>query len=344
MTTESFITGNKHSYRNWKYFFILIPVCLVIYGNLTGGWFTLANFIFSFIILGMAEIILAEDRSNDDITDDRLPDLLLGLAVIAQALSIFSLIYGIHTGSIRGYWIFAASLSTGTSSGTLAIVVAHELIHRKAKFWNLAGRFLLFTVFNPYFYIHHLRIHHKYVGTSSDPVTARIGESYYHYVVRSISQQVRQAFALEKKRCVKNGDSVFGFHNYVALSVTGYLVVILFCIYFFGIWVALALINQALIANLLLEYTNYIEHYGLSREDNERVNETHSWQSDKVISRFFLIDLSRHADHHFHASKPFNELLSHEKSPVLPGGYASLFLPVLIPPLWFRLVNKRIPV
>lgn len=42
----------------------------------------------------------------------------------------------------------------------------------------------------------------------------------------------------------------------------------------------------AIFANLLLEYTNYIEHYGLSRMDNERVNEKHSWQSDKLIKSF----------------------------------------------------------
>jgi alkane 1-monooxygenase len=81
----------------------------------------------------------------------------------------------------------------------------------------------------------------------------------------------------------------------------------------------------------------------LGRLDNERVNEKHSWQSDKLISRFLLIDLSRHSDHHFHASKPFNQLLSYPESPVLPGGYASMILPALIPPLWFKLVNKRVP-
>jgi alkane 1-monooxygenase len=97
------------------------------------------------------------------------------------------------------------------------------------------------------------------------------------------------------------------------------------------------------VANLLLEYTNYIGHYGLRRNEKERVNELHSWQSDKVVSRYFLIDLSRHSDHHFHAAKPFNTLVSYENSPVLPGGYASMFLPALFPPLWFSLVDKRIP-
>ena len=104
----------------------------------------------------------------------------------------------------------------------------------------------------------------------------------------------------------------------------------------------LAFALQSLTANFLLEYTNYIEHYGLSRTDKERVNETHSWQTDKVISRFILIDLSRHSDHHFYASKPYHTLLTFEKSPVLPGGYASAIYLALIPPIWFHVIHKRL--
>lgn len=100
---------------------------------------------------------------------------------------------------------------------------------------------------------------------------------------------------------------------------------------------------QSLVANFLLEYTNYIEHYGLSRPENTRVNVELSWQSDKVLSRFVLIDLSRHSDHHFFASKPYHTLRSHEESPVLPAGYASSIYLALIPPLWFKIVDPLIP-
>ncbi|MFA6945825.1 MAG: fatty acid desaturase [Pedobacter sp.] len=101
------------------------------------------------------------------------------------------------------------AIPTGTS-GILAIVVAHELIHRKDNSWNFTGRFLLFTVLNPYFYIHHLRIHHKYVGTDSDPVTAKYGESYYHYLVRSIAGQLKQSMQLEKQHCKAKGFASYG--------------------------------------------------------------------------------------------------------------------------------------
>lgn len=341
MNTEFKVRGK--SFRNWKYFLNLIPVLLVIFGNLTGGWFTLLNFTFSFFVLGIAEILLPEDHTNDDWKEDELPDILMFLSVIGQILAISSLIYAISTGIISNYWIYTAAISTGASSGTLAIVVAHELIHRKNKAWNFSGRFLLFTVFNPYFYIHHLRIHHKYVGTNHDPVTAKLGESYYHFVLRSIGGQMKQSMQLEKQRCLTKKKTPYGLNNYMVSCFSGYFALIMILGLFLSWEVSLALLVQAIFANLLLEYTNYIEHYGLSRQDNERVNEKHSWQSDKLISRFFLIDLSRHSDHHFHAAKPFNQLLSYPESPVLPGGYASMLFPALIPPLWFNLVNKRVP-
>ena len=137
---NSEITARKVSFRNWKYFLNLFPILLIIYGNINGGWFSLLNFIFTFVVLGIAEIILPEDQTNDDVVEDQLPEILMFLSVFAQFVSIFSLIYGIYSGSIKEYWIIAAALSTGAASGTLAIVVAHELIHRKNKFWNFAGR------------------------------------------------------------------------------------------------------------------------------------------------------------------------------------------------------------
>ncbi len=334
---------SKNSTRNWKYFINLIPVALVLFGNLNGGWFSLSNFVFTFVILGLLELVLPEDKNNTEGQDDVLPNLLMLLVVAGQFIALASLVYGVYTQQISSYWILAAALSTGTASGTMGIVAAHELIHHKAKFWNFLGRVLLFSVFNPYFYVHHLRIHHKSVGTAADPVTAQKGETFYAYLIRSFGGQIAQSFDLEKQRLQKLNKSPYGLHNYVIAIFSGAILILSLLWFFFGFYVALAFVLQAKIANILLEYTNYIEHYGLSRSEKERVNETHSWQSDKIVSRYFLMDLSRHADHHFHAAKPFHTLLSHEKSPVLPGGYSSMFLPALIPPLWFRLVNPRIP-
>ena len=234
------------------------------------------------------------------------------------------------------------SLSVGVNTGASAIVIAHELIHRKNKLYHLAGKFLLFTAGNIYFYIDHLKVHHKWVGTERDPATARKGENVYTFFFRSAIGQVKSSLNVESERLQKENSFKFGWRNYV---VANFLLLIVFCsfvIYFIGTKAVIVFLLQSMIANFLLEYTNYIEHYGLIRKENERVDETHSWQSDKVISRYFLIDLSRHSDHHYYASKPYNKLNSYETSPVLPGGYVSMFYFALIPPLWFNKVDRLI--
>ena len=97
---NSEITAKKVSFRNWKYFLNLFPILLIIYGNINGGWFSLLNFIFTFVVLGIAEIILPEDQTNDDVVEDQLPEILMFLSVFAQFVSIFSLIYGKHSHNV----------------------------------------------------------------------------------------------------------------------------------------------------------------------------------------------------------------------------------------------------
>ncbi len=97
------VKNRNKSFRNWKYFLNLLPAILVVSGNLNGGWFSLLNFVFSFIFLGILEVFLPEDRSNNDSLDNELPEILLALCVLAQLISISSLIYGIQHDIINDY-------------------------------------------------------------------------------------------------------------------------------------------------------------------------------------------------------------------------------------------------
>jgi len=114
-------------------------------------------------------------------------------------------------------------------------------------------------------------------------------------------------------------------------------------------WLALCFFAlQSLVAFSSLEVTNYIEHYGLVRKEispgiYERTLPKHSWNSGHRVSNWFLINLARHSDHHFIASKRYQVLTNVEDAaPQLPFGYGTMFLIALIPPLWFKLMNSRI--
>jgi alkane 1-monooxygenase len=327
--------------RNLDYLWSLTPGCVVIAGNLAGGWWGSANIFYSLVVLAVAEWFMKPDISNDYSTDSFLPDAILFAHVLMQVFSLGSFFYAVHTGLFSGWQFAGAAASVGIHSGSSSIVIAHELIHRKSPIYQLTGKFLLFTTGNIYFFVEHLRVHHKWVGTVKDPATAKYGESVYRFFFRTTYGQITDAMKIETARLKSENRFPFGLSNYVVASVV-FLLLFLSVIYFLlGMKCVLLFTMQAMIANFLLEYTNYIEHYGLVREENERVNETHSWQSDKPTSRFFLIDLSRHSDHHNYASKPYHTLDSYETSPVLPGGYVTAIYLALIPPLWFRVVHAR---
>lgn len=327
--------------RNLRYSTSFLPAVLVITGNLLGGYFTLLNPVFVLGFLAFIEWFLPNLEKNDDTGSATLPNFWLGLTVVAQLLSLSSLCFGIYEGQLAGPWLIWAIIGTGLNSGALAIVSAHEMIHRPDKRWVWFGNLQLFTVLNAYFYIDHLRVHHRHIGTTNDHATARYGEHFYRFLVRSIAGQFTAAVQISANEATKAGKTAYGFHNFVIRTTFGQLV-LLGALASLHPTLMLAWFAQAVLANVLLEYTNYIEHYGLSRADNERVHAGLSWQSDRYFSRFLLYDLSRHADHHMYGGRPYHLLKHHDKSPELPGGYASMIFPALLPPLWFAIVHPKL--
>jgi alkane 1-monooxygenase len=213
------------------------------------------------------------------------------------------------------------------------------MIHRKQAAWRMLGIWNLVLVNYGHFFIEHVKGHHKWVGTAKDPATALYGESIYAFFLRTIPGQFISAFSIEAARLEKENKNKFSSQNFVVRITAMQLLLCGFIFAFFGLKVLIAYLLQSFIAILLLEYVNYIEHYGLVRDQNEKYAAQHAWQSDIIVSRFSLFELSRHSDHHLKASKPYQTLSSHESSPVLPSGYFGVFYVVLIPPLWFKLVH-----
>jgi alkane 1-monooxygenase len=120
------------------------------------------------------------------------------------------------------------------------------------------------------------------------------------------------------------------------------------CYYFAGWKGAFFFIAQSVVAIFLLEIINYVEHYGLLRQKNsngsyEAIALHHSWDSRRIISNWFLINLQRHSDHHKYPTRDFTRLRFHDEAPTLPAGYPEMLILALIPPLWFSIMNKRIP-
>lgn len=322
-----------------RYLLSLVPGTLVVAGNLAGGYWTLANILFTMVLLITFENFSKEKKKVHDIEDGTVPNLILVLHIVLHTASVITLLYGIKTGILTGNFIWLASVATGISSGIEGINSAHELIHRKKWYARLGGIWNLLLVNYSHFYIEHIRGHHKYIGTDRDAATARYGESFYRFFARTVPAQFRSALQLESKRLGMRGRKAWSWKNQMIHLL---LIQIFLCTmagYLVGFAGLMAYLHQSIIAFFLLEYVNYIEHYGLQRKHGEKVNATHSWQCDLPVSRFALIELSRHSDHHISSAKPYHQLINHDESPVLPTGYFGSFYWALIPPIWFRKVH-----
>ena len=115
----------------------------------------------------------------------------------------------------------------------------------------------------------------------------------------------------------------------------------------FGPVVLPYLLIQAVIGFCLLEVVNYLEHYGLlraKREDGryERCRPEHSWNSNNVASNVLLYHLQRHSDHHANPLRRYQALRHFDEAPQLPTGYAGMIVLAAIPPLWRRIMDRRL--
>jgi alkane 1-monooxygenase len=204
----------------------------------------------------------------------------------------------------------------------------------------------LMTSLNMHFMHEHNKHHHKMVSTLEDPATARYGEPVYLFWFRSMTGVYLWAWRLERKRLKRKGIPFLSFKNQM---ITDHLVEISLVAaigYFFGLVTVGYFLAAAFIGHLVLETVNYIEHYGLAREKigdrYERVMPCHSWNSDHLLGRLNLFELSRHSDHHYRASRKYQILRHMDDSPQMPTGYPGMMILSTIPPLWFNVMNPRV--
>ena len=95
---------------------------------------------------------------------------------------------------------------------------------------------------------------------------------------------------------------------------------------------------------MTLEYVNYIRHWGLRRDENGRFKVEHAWNTEARWSRWSLLELTRHSDHHIQASLPFWKLRPHKDTPTLRWGYYASWWPCVFTPIWRKVMTKRLPV
>ena len=245
-------------------------------------------------------------------------------------------------------WVgkLGVALSVGVLGG-VGINTAHEMGHKKDALERWLSKVTLAQTGYGHFFIEHNRGHHVRVATPDDPASARMGETVWAFLPRSVWGSLRSSWKLEAQRMRRIGKSPFNIRNDVlnawlmSVALWGVLVAV------FGWALIPFVVIQAVFGFSLLEAVNYLEHYGLLRQKNsngryERCTPQHSWNSDHIVTNVFLYHLQRHSDHHANPTRRYQTLRSFDGAPNLPSGYASMILLTLVPPLWRKVMDPKV--
>lgn len=340
--------------RDFKYLAAFsIPLVAILSIHFKGIW-VFTTPVYAFVMLPVLELIFPIDEHNLEQTevDSRLKNKLFDWLLYLNLPIVFGiLIYGLITVTsteIQIYELVGLIFSVGIVLGVNGINVGHELGHRQSTNERYIGKALLLPSLYMHFYIEHNFGHHLHAATKEDPATARYNQSVYSFWFTSTIRQYFSAWKIQKKLLKNNNQGFFSFKNDMLWYLVIEAIYLFLITLFFGSFGLLFAVLVAIVGFTLLETVNYIEHYGLLRLKMksgryERVKEIHSWNSNHVIGRIVLYELTRHSDHHFKSSKKYQILDCHEESPQMPFGYPTSMVISLIPPLWFKLMNKRIP-
>lgn len=238
----------------------------------------------------------------------------------------------------------ALLISTGVMAGVFGMLTAHEMVHSHHAGEIALGVLMLTGMTYRHFRIAHIYGHHRWAGTHGDAGTARLGESAYRFIGRTVVMQAVQAWRFETRRTRRRG---LGWWRHRGMQDVVVYAALYGAVYAVAGWRGiLFFLGQSAVAIIVLELFNYIAHYGLMRRERdgrlEPFTDRHSWNTSSAFANRWIFNMGRHSDHHRRPAARFEQLRPLEGARELPAGYAGSILLAFVPPLWRRLMDPLI--
>lgn len=334
---------------------------------LQGGWFLWAPLIAQLLIFIVGDAILPKDESEPSLGHPFLLNLPVYTVLPLLLMMDLILIWLVGSGDFGGIGAWAQSnlnvdffaaragtdhwamwlgglLSAALTNAVAGTVAGHELTHRTNSMFDMfMGRWMLALTADTSFAIEHVYGHHARVATPEDPATARRGESYYTFTLRSTIFSYVHAYQLERNRLAKLNKSIWMPMNSPFMRGNLQNLALFGAAYWISGWTGLACWAAiALIGKQFLEMTNYFEHYGLLRVPGQPVEPRHSWNSNHWMSSHVMYSLARHSHHHAAAEVPYWKLRAYPNAPMLPMGYLTLIVLSLVPPVFKKIMEPAL--
>lgn len=325
------------------------PLLYLLTGSAVVLWAPLA---LVYILMPALDFWLGDDQTNPPefavaaLEGDRYYRLITwALVPMLWAWFVFAAWF-VANHALPWHGLLAVTIATGVIGG-FCINVGHELGHKTTRLETILAKLVLAPTFYGHFYVEHNRGHHRDVATPDDPASSRMGESIYRFLLREMSGAWRRAWQLEVLRMAREKRATLSLHNHIVQTSLITLALWAALTIWLGIGILPFLLCASFWANFQLTSANYIEHYGILRQKlpsgrYEACQPHHSWNSNHLVSNWALFHLQRHSDHHAHATRRYQALRTFPNLPQLPTGYFGMFLLSYVPPLFFKVMDKRL--
>jgi alkane 1-monooxygenase len=325
------------------------PALMMLSDNVLALWFPV---VFFYVIAPLLDWWMGEDLSNPP--ESAVPALDADLYYRWVTYALVPVLWGAFIFSawfvtqyaLPMHGMVAMVLISG-SVGGFCINLGHELGHKNTGLERWLAKIILAPTFYGHFYTEHNRGHHRDVATPLDPASSRMGESIYRFVLREMPGAFKRAWTLETTRLRRDKLPVWSLHNEILQPALITLLLWSALALWLGVQIVPFLLVASFWANFQLTSANYIEHYGLLRQERapgkfEVCQPHHSWNSNHIFSNWALFHLQRHSDHHAHPLRRYQSLRHFDNLPRLPSGYFGMFTVAYIPPLWRHVMDERL--
>jgi alkane 1-monooxygenase len=346
-------TDRKRAWWALSVVYPLLPFLGIWLHALTGRPIALGlPLLISYGLMPLLDHLIGEDENNPpeavvpQLDADRYYRWLTWATVPLHFLALIGCAWWAGTQSLPWWAVLLLAYVAGTGSG-LGINTGHELGHKHTAVEQWLARLVLAVPAYGHFTVEHGRGHHRFVSTPDDHASARMGESIYHFVLREIPGGIRRAWQLEAERLAQHGSSVWSVRNTMLQSYAITAILQAGLVAAFG-WVMLPFLAvHNLVAWWQLTSANYVEHYGLLRQQlpdgrYEVPQPHHSWNTNHLVTNLATFHLQRHSDHHAFPSRRYQSLRHFEQLPQLPSGYFGMFPLSYVPALWFKVMDPRL--
>lgn len=335
--------------------FCLLPQVLIILlavGVWGGGLWLLLPTIFLMLVIPALDLLTGwQDTAHFEKEDFTPGEVALlhwntRLYAVFYVAEVVWIALNIHrfSGMEIGLLIGACGLMGGIGFGA-----SHELLHGKEKIDQVLQKITTAFLFYPHYKLIHIRSHHLHAGTDHDENTAWMNESIYSYIVRTIPGSMVRCWNLEARVLgsspEKRSPAATFFKNKMVPYAAGQIAILLAFWFLAGALGMMFYVAHVVVAHIVLESVNYIQHYGLMRErrdgEYEKTGAEHSWDTYHFFSSYITFRVGHHSFHHI-AVKPYYLLDTEPAAPKLPMGYFWAIPIVFLPPFWRRMINPRL--